>query len=235
MNNNKKISIAIATINKDHNKIIKESKILNKFKIQIINSRKDIKKICNKNLEYIFFIHWRWKVDQSLLDNYECVCFHMTNLPFGRGGSPLQNLILKRYKETNLTAFKMNNFMDAGPIYLKKKLSLSGSASQIYERATINSLRMINNIVKLKIKPKAQRGKITNFKRRKSSQSKIDSMLSLRAVYDFIRMLDAPGYPQSFIDYKKLKMLFSNATLKNNKLTATVEFKIKKNEKISNK
>ena len=30
---------------------------------------------------------------QEIHENYKCIIFHMTDLPFGRGGSPLQNLI----------------------------------------------------------------------------------------------------------------------------------------------
>jgi methionyl-tRNA formyltransferase len=42
--------------------------------------------------QYIFFLHWSWKVPKELVDNCECICFHMTDVPYGRGGSPLQNL-----------------------------------------------------------------------------------------------------------------------------------------------
>jgi len=42
---------------------------------------------------YIFFLHWNWIVPRSILESSECVCFHMTDVPYGRGGSPLQNLI----------------------------------------------------------------------------------------------------------------------------------------------
>ena len=34
----------------------------------------------------IFFLHWSWKVPEQIVDRYECVCFHMTDVPFGRGG-----------------------------------------------------------------------------------------------------------------------------------------------------
>jgi len=55
---------------------------------------------------YIFFAHWRWIVPKATVENYECICFHMTDLPYGRGGSPLQNLIVRGYQDTVLTAFK---------------------------------------------------------------------------------------------------------------------------------
>ena len=53
---------------------------------------KNLKKI---NPKYIFFPHWSHKVPQIILDNFECVCFHTAPLPYGRGGSPIQNLIQK--------------------------------------------------------------------------------------------------------------------------------------------
>ena len=42
--------------------------------------------------KYIFFPHWSNKVNSKIINNYECVCFHETNVPYGRGGSPIQNL-----------------------------------------------------------------------------------------------------------------------------------------------
>ena len=58
--------------------------------------------------EYIFFPHWSWVVPAEITEKYECVCFHMTDVPYGRGGSPLQNLIALGHKET------MNNSIKNG-------------------------------------------------------------------------------------------------------------------------
>ena len=53
--------------------------------------------ICLKKItpRYIFFLHWDWRVPHVIWQQHECVCFHMTDVPYGRGGSPLQNLILE--------------------------------------------------------------------------------------------------------------------------------------------
>lgn len=59
----------------------------------------------------------------------------MTDVPYGRGGSPLQNLILAGHADTQLTALKMVEEMDAGPVYAKRPLSLEGKAQDIYEKA----------------------------------------------------------------------------------------------------
>jgi methionyl-tRNA formyltransferase len=84
---------------------------------------------------YIFFPFWSHKVPKEITDKYECVCFHMTDVPYGRGGSPLQNLILRGHTETVISALRMTDEMDAGPVYMKRPLSLEGSAQEIYERA----------------------------------------------------------------------------------------------------
>ena len=84
---------------------------------------------------YIFFPHWSWIVPVEITKQYECVCFHMTDVPYGRGGSPLQNLIIRGHTETKLSALNMQSGLDVGPVYIKKDLSLQGSATNIFERA----------------------------------------------------------------------------------------------------
>jgi methionyl-tRNA formyltransferase len=178
-------------------------------------------------LRYIFFLHWNWIVPPEIIREYECVCFHMTDLPYGRGGSPLQNLILNRKKKTMISSFKMKVGIDTGPIYAKKPLSLDGKAEDIYKRASEISCEIINWIIKKKPIPKPQSGKVTFFKRRRPGQSLLPKKQSLSNTHDFIRMLDAPTYPKAFINYGDLKFEFENSKLNNRIISAKV--KIKKN------
>ena len=67
----------------------------------------------------------------------------MTDLPYGRGGSPLQNLIIRGGKTTKLFAFRMTEEFDARPNYLKRNLSLEGTAREIFIRANYLSAKMI--------------------------------------------------------------------------------------------
>ncbi len=182
--------------------------------------------------KYIFFPHWSKKVNLKIINNFECICFHETDLPFGRGGSPIQNLILRNYKKTKITAFKMTNVLDGGPIYLKKSLELNGSAQQIYKRTSKEVFKMIKFIAKNKIMPKHQKGKIVKFKRRKPEQSIITKNIkSLKALYNFVRMLDADTYPKAFINYGKMKIEFKNAKIKKNHIDVKASIKIKSSSK----
>jgi len=176
----------------------------------------------NVNPEYIFFLHWSWLVPEEIFDKYECVCFHMTDVPYGRGGSPLQNLIVRGHTETRLTALRMVRELDAGPVYYKENLSLEGSAEQIYIRATHLSARLIERFISEHPVPVEQAGEVVTFKRRKPHQSEIPELASLESLYDFIRMLDAEGYPRAFLSHQGFRYEFNRAALLDNSVEARV-------------
>ena len=44
----------------------------------------------------------------------------MTDLPYGRGGSPLQNLIANKIYDTKISAIRAEGGIDTGRIYLKE-------------------------------------------------------------------------------------------------------------------
>lgn len=175
------------------------------------------------NPRFVFFIHWSWKVPDEILKAYECVCFHMTDVPYGRGGSPLQNLILRGHKNTKLTALRMTAELDAGPVYLKEDLSIEGgSAEEIYIRASNKAAEIILRIISEKIEPVPQSGPPTVFRRRQPQESQMPDLDSLEQLYDFIRMLDAEGYPRAFLEAKGMRFEFSRATLYDGRIVADV-------------
>lgn len=182
----------------------------------------NLEKISILNPRYVFFLNWSWKVTDAIVKAYECVCFHPTDLPYGRGGSPIQNLILCGHNETKLTAFQMTPRLDEGPIYLKEDLSLEGRAEDIFKRFMNVAAMMIQKLILAQTKPSPQQGEAVTFKRRNPSQSAVPSGLSPMALYDFIRMLDAPGYPKAYIEREGVRFEFSNASLSDNGVTAQV-------------
>ncbi len=182
--------------------------------------------------EYVFFLHWSHKVPDEMLRRWQCVCFHMTDVPFGRGGTPLQNLIARGLRETRLSALRMTSDFDAGPVYLKRSLSLEGScAEEIYTRVSALSCQMALEISRDCPEPVAQEGEIVVFHRRKFSQSKLPSNAeSLQQLHDHIRMLDAEGYPHAFLDIGNFRIKFRRSTLYNGRVEANVEITQRKEE-----
>jgi methionyl-tRNA formyltransferase len=213
--------------------IEKYSKIRRLINYIYVDSPQSLDQALNqaKSIRYIFFIHWNWKVPEEIISKYECVCFHMTDVPYGRGGSPLQNLILRGHQTTWLSALRMTDEIDAGPVYTKQKLTLDGRAEDIYKRAAMIAMDIIEWMIKVHPVPKPQIGEPTYFKRRHPEESELLLKGGLEEVNDFIRMLDAPGYPKAFINHGEYRIEFANPKLREGKLTASVHIsKIKKDK-----
>ena len=173
------------------------------------------------NPRYIFFPHWSDIVPDEIINEFECICFHETDLPFGAGGSPVQNLISMGITETKITALRMTSKIDGGPVYLKHPMSLHGTAEEIYIRSSAQIAEMIAAIIRNELKPSPQTGERTVLKRRTPAQSEIKGS-SLNDIYNHIRMLDADGYPKAFIIHDGFRYEFTRASVKTNKLIADV-------------
>lgn len=148
----------------------------------------------------------------------------MTDVPYGRGGSPLQNLIARGHRETVLTALRMTAEVDAGPVYMKRPLSLEGTAQDIFQRAAESSMGMIGEIIAHEPSPTPQTGTPVFFKRRKPEQSEVPVDATPAAFYDHIRMLDAPGYPHAFLRHGSWVARFTDAQLDGDTIEARVRF-----------
>jgi methionyl-tRNA formyltransferase len=212
---------------------IKHTKILgnklNNYNINLITERhslilENIKEIAP---DIIFFPHWSWIIPKTIHENFNCIGFHLTDLPYGKGGSPLQNLILRKKYFTKISAFQITEQLDGGDIYLKKDFFVgSGNADEIFIRASeIIFFDMIPEIIYANKKPYKQKGESVVFTRRKPEESNMTDIefKTLCELYDFIRMLDGEDYPKAFIKTGKYKIKFSNATLRTNKLEGFFE------------
>lgn len=185
----------------------------------LINTKSDFNK---ENLhkiqpDFIFIPHWSHIIPRTIFENYKCIVFHMTDLPFGRGGSPLQNLITRGLKKTKITAIDVVDKIDAGDVYLKKELTLYGTAEEIFLRANNVIVNMIEEIIENKLLPKPQKGSPVFFKRRTPKMSMISEQIdTVEGLYDHIRMLDADGYPKAFIETEFFRFEFTKPVLKTN-------------------
>jgi methionyl-tRNA formyltransferase len=184
--------------------------------------------------KYVFLPHWSRRIDRSVYERFECVVFHMTDLPFGRGGSPLQNLITRGIYETKISALRCVEEMDAGPIYLKKPLSLHGSAEEIFLRASDVIESMIVELLEKLPDPLPQQGVPTTFKRRKPEDGNLANAQSLEQMFDMVRMLDAEGYPNAFLDVGPFKIEFCRASMKTDQVVTEAHISFVDNTSGSN-
>ena len=162
----------------------------------------------------IFIPHWSYIIPSAIFERYKCIVFHMTDLPYGRGGSPLQNLIVRGLTATKLSALRVEVGLDTGPVYLKMDLSLSGTAEEIFVRVNKLVGKMIVEIIQNNLQPVPQEGDPVVFKRRKPEQSDMSGLEKLEEIFDYIRMLDADGYPHAYIEKGEFRYEFTRASIK---------------------
>lgn len=212
------MKIIIATIkswNIERAKALQE-KFAGIHEIEILTKKEEltIERIEAFEPDYILFPHWSYIVPDEITQKWNCVVFHMTDLPYGRGGSPLQNLIVRGHKETKISAIKVTAKLDGGPVYMKKPLSLDGSAQEIFIRCSeVIFNEMIPRFLEEHLEPIEQTGEPVIFKRRKEADGEITPDMEPEKIYDYIRMLDAEGYPRAFMDFGDYRLSFENASL----------------------
>jgi methionyl-tRNA formyltransferase len=195
-----------------------------RFQVKRVRARSEMtyENLAEFGPDLVVFPHWSWKIPDSIVEQYECIVFHMTDLPYGRGGSPLQNLIVRGVGSTQLSALRCGEEIDAGPIYLKSPLSTLGTAEEVLMRAAELMYPMIVRIATERIQPVEQAGEVKLFERRRPEQGDISNIGDIGKIFDVIRMLDGDGYPGAFINVGKLKLIFSRATMRPGKILADV-------------
>jgi methionyl-tRNA formyltransferase len=121
---------------------------------------------------YVFFLHWTHKVPARIYEAAECINFHCADLPFGRGGSPIENCQALGISEQPITAHRMTAELDAGPIYGKSTpISLEGARVEVLGRFIDPVVELIERIVRDEPTPKPQEGEVVRFKRIKRSEA----------------------------------------------------------------
>lgn len=218
------MTIVIANSNPIHASL--EDRLKEKYHIFCVHRKEELTKAFLDNIRprFIFFPHWSYLIPAEIFESYECILFHMTDLPYGRGGSPLQNLIALGHQNTQVSALRVEVGIDAGPVYLKEPLSLLGTAEEIFLRLGKKVELMIDKIIQEEPAPLPQSGEAVFFKRRKPAESSLEysRIADLEKLYDHIRMLDSEGYPKAFLEFECFRFEFSRASLKKDGIIADV-------------
>lgn len=215
------------------NALIEETLLKHKVISSSSKIIRDKKELTLKNLrklkpDFIFFPHWSFLVEKKITQEFNCICFHSTPLPYGRGGSPLQNMILRGHESTEVCSLLMTEKLDAGPIFLRKEISLKGTMEDILIKVYNEIARQIKELKIREVTPKKQKGKVVKFNRLKAKDNKLPKSKTLKDIHNKIRMLDSDLYPSAYIKYGNLDIEFSNATYNKDQLEANVRIRIPK-------
>jgi methionyl-tRNA formyltransferase len=159
-------------------------------------------------IDFILFVGWSWIIDDDILEKYLCLGIHPSDLPYYRGGTPIQHQIIKGIKNTKITLMSLSSDkIDAGDIYAKEDVLLTGNnMHEVLDSIAESSKKMLSNFIKnyytiTPIKQNIEKG--TYFKRRTPKESRLTldnvATMTLEQLYDFIRALTDP-YPNAYME-----------------------------------
>ena len=144
--------------------------------------------------------------EEKLVDfdlNKHNLIIHASDLPKGKGWSPLTWQVLKGANSIPVVIFEANNKIDNGPIYNKVIVSLDGTELLNELRVKIFKAikKLIINFVRIYPNNKRinQKGKSTFYKKRTEEDSELDINKSLKSQFDQLRVVDNERYPAFFI------------------------------------
>ena len=148
-----------------------------------------------------------------LLFSKHNLVIHESDLPNGRGISPLYWQILKGKKIITFTLFECSKNMDEGKYYFKKKFYFKQTLiySEIKEYQLKYAFELIDLFLKKYAKKKyvksySQKGKATYFPKIQASFSELDINKTIKSQIDKLRTRDNKDFPSYFF-YKKRKYI----------------------------
>ena len=88
------------------------------------------------NVKLVLCYGWSWIIQKKIYENFICVGLHPSKLPNFKGGSPIQNQIIRGIKSTHISVFRINKDIDGGGIFQQRKLNISVSLKKIFSQLT---------------------------------------------------------------------------------------------------
>ena len=176
-----------------------------------------------ENEDATIYLSYESIVDKkTLLKSKHNLVIHESNLPEGRGWSPLTWQILERENNIPITLFEASTKADSGKIYLRDVIKLVGNEliDEIRHKQFLSTLELLkeffNNYHSTIKKSVKQKGNKTFYKKRTPLDSKIDINKSIKEQFDLLRVVDNEKYPAWF-NFKKKKYKLLIEPFKNKK------------------
>ena len=190
-----------------------KKEILNKLKkfsknIKIFHNHKELKKNTDIN---IIFSYFKILPEPYLNKSKINLVPHESNLPKGKGMSPLTWQILEGKKKVFFSLLEASTKVDSGVVYYKKEKIIPKHFlfDEIKKMQLEENLKLIIKFIRFykkknkKPKGKIQIGKSTFYKKRNPHDSEIKIKKSILAQFNLLRVVDNKSYPAFFRAYGK--------------------------------
>ncbi|MFH1824028.1 MAG: formyltransferase family protein [Candidatus Firestonebacteria bacterium] len=183
------------------------------YKFNVYKKQEEIRKG-----EVLFILGCDRVIPQSVLRKHKNnIVIHESDLPKGRGWSPVTWQVERGKNNIIFTLFEAARKVDAGDYYFKSILSLNGTEliEEIRKKVTDKISEMIVYYLEhYPMNPKKQKGKVTYFRRRQSNDCKFDINKPVKSQFNRLRVVDNERYPAYFC-YKNNKYIVKIYKTKN--------------------
>lgn len=140
--------------------------------------------------------------EQNLSKNDHNLVVHESDLPLGKGFSPMAWQILEGNNHIPICLIEATSEVDAGPIWIKDEIVLNGSElcdewRDTQGRKTVElCLQCVEQYEA--IEPCPQQGSSSFYRRRTPSDSQLDPKKTLEEQFQLLRVVDNARYPAFF-------------------------------------
>ena len=170
-------------------------------KIVFLDNYNKLKKKFDLNIAFSYFKKIPYKYFEY--SKYNLVC-HESNLPKGRGMSPLTWQLLKNKKKITFSLIDLEKKMDTGCIYLQKKVKfkndlLFNEIKYIQVKENINMIiKFLELYKRQKLIKRKQVGTPSYYPKRSPKLNEIDINKSIKDQFNLIRLSDNKFYQNYF-------------------------------------
>lgn len=156
--------------------------------------------------DLLFLISCDEIVEADLRARYRaCLVIHASDLPRGRGWSPLVWQILEGRNDIMVTLLEAADVVDSGAIWHQIELHFAGHelVEELNAALFDAELRLMDYALANldSVRPRPQSGEPGYYRKRTPEDSRLDPQRSLADQFDLLRVADARRYP-AFFDYR---------------------------------
>lgn len=166
-----------------------------------------------------FFLACQKIVPPEILKlNKHNLVVHESDLPKGRGWSPMTWQILEGKNEIVITLFEAKERVDSGQIYLQDRMKFEGHEliGELRRKQGEMTIKLVIDFINsyLKIMGKVQDGEPTYYPRRRPEDSELDINKSIKDQFNLLRVVDNRRYP-AFFRYRGHEYMLTVSKRKN--------------------
>ncbi|MDR7904234.1 formyltransferase family protein [Thermosynechococcus sp. JY1334] len=161
-----------------------------------------------KGGDILFILSFWGIVARRYIEQFSsAVVVHESDLPKGRGWSPVAWQILEGKNIIPITLFRAAEKVDSGEIYLRDQIELEGHEliDEIREKQARKTIELCKKFIEsypdILEKGIPQKGEVTYYRKRTPEDSRLDISKTLHEQFNLFRIVDNEKYP-AFFNYR---------------------------------